>query len=110
MRVFKVVEVDVQMTVCTSCKPKGGPFLSLIVTGPVAFDQVKVNGSPAVTLLRTTFVNWTACARPVNATAAKRRVENCILMVLVEELKLDGKARISLLNSSFGANATRTRV
>lgn len=65
--------------VLTVWRLSGSPFFKIMLTGPSASAQVKVNGRPAVTLLKTMLVNSTACATPAKAAAAKKRDENCIL-------------------------------
>ena len=69
----------------------------------MALDQVKVNGSPAVTLLKTELVNRAALAKPVKAAAARRTVVNCMLTVVEMETVLGAGSRISPPESNSSA-------
>jgi hypothetical protein len=59
-----------QVTVRTSLRAVGGPFLSLMVTAPEAPDQVRTKGWPATTL-KLLLVNWTAWATAANSATAR---------------------------------------
>jgi len=65
-------------TVLTVFKSFGSPFLSTMVTGPVAPDQVKSKGLPAVRLLNTVLSNWIVACATAKAAAAMMSFENCI--------------------------------
>jgi hypothetical protein len=65
--------------VLTVLRAVAGPFLRMMVTGPVFPDQVRLKGLPAVMELKAGSVNWTpaACAA-TKVAAATRNFENCI--------------------------------
>lgn len=78
---FQMYELPVkplEMTL-TVFKAVEGPFLSVIVTGPVAPVQVRLKAWPAVMVLKVGLVNSTACAT-AKAAAATRSFANCILI------------------------------